>query len=203
MRDLNRTHKWLHEQFLAGNCVARHSDRLWAGLSLDLVIEQTMMRSIKAAGGLTHGRGMAESVRVTWLSTLPECSSIHSALTQITRTERNTSELVEASASRIKRDSADLSKLKQFLTVYSPFRFTDNARLISQTSGVVADVKDAVNCDKAFEIGCHIQQSWDNQCLTSVKLKKLNVSSRYSIYVHLGMTTASRLPLIQPLCSIG
>ena len=41
--------------------VIRRSDRFWAGLSSDLVIEQVLMRSVKSSGGLTHGRGMAES----------------------------------------------------------------------------------------------------------------------------------------------
>ena len=32
--------------------------RTWAGLSTDLMIEQVMMRSLKASGGITRGRGM-------------------------------------------------------------------------------------------------------------------------------------------------
>ena len=45
----------------------RRSDRFWAGLSSDLVIEQALMRSVKSCGGLTRGRGMNELQRAIWL----------------------------------------------------------------------------------------------------------------------------------------
>ena len=41
----------------------RPSNRYWAGLSSDLVIEQVLMRSIKIRGGLTWGRVITVSVR--------------------------------------------------------------------------------------------------------------------------------------------
>ena len=54
----------VHRKFEAGVHVVRRSNRLWAGLSTDLVIEQVLMRSLKASGGLTRGRGMTERQRV-------------------------------------------------------------------------------------------------------------------------------------------
>ena len=39
--------------------VIRRSDKFWAGLGSDLVIEQTLMRSLKSTGGLTRGSGMS------------------------------------------------------------------------------------------------------------------------------------------------
>jgi hypothetical protein len=59
MLHLPETHPWLPEQFSKGNHAVRRSDRYWAGLSTDLVIEQVMMRAVKSRGGLTHGRGMS------------------------------------------------------------------------------------------------------------------------------------------------
>ena len=41
----------------------RSTDRYWAGLSSDLVIEQVLMRSMKSTGRLTRGRWMCESER--------------------------------------------------------------------------------------------------------------------------------------------
>ena len=41
----------------------RRTDRYWAGLSSDLVIEQGLMRSMKSTGRLTRGRGVCESER--------------------------------------------------------------------------------------------------------------------------------------------
>ena len=43
--------------------VIRRSDRFWAGLGADLVIEQVFMRSLKSTGGLTRGSGMTEAQR--------------------------------------------------------------------------------------------------------------------------------------------
>ena len=64
--------------------VIRRSDRFWAGLSSDLVIEQVLMRSVKPSGGLTRGRGMAESQRAQWLLSMPACASISSAMQEFT-----------------------------------------------------------------------------------------------------------------------
>lgn len=44
--------------FMKGYHVLRRSERYWAGLSSDLVIEKELMRSEKTTGGLTRGRGM-------------------------------------------------------------------------------------------------------------------------------------------------
>ena len=51
-------------KFEAGVHFVRRSNRLWAGLSTDLAIERVLMRSLKASGGLTRGRGMTERQRV-------------------------------------------------------------------------------------------------------------------------------------------
>ena len=48
-------HPDTYQQFQEGLHVVRRSDRQWAGLSTDLVIEQVLMRSIKTSGGLTRG----------------------------------------------------------------------------------------------------------------------------------------------------
>ena len=60
MLDLEKTHPDIHTMFSAGHHVLRRSERFWAGLSTDLVIEQVLMRSIKTSGDLTRGRGMNE-----------------------------------------------------------------------------------------------------------------------------------------------
>ena len=47
------------------------SDRVWAGLSTDLVVEQVLIRSVKTSRGLMRGRGMTRVQRVTWLLSMP------------------------------------------------------------------------------------------------------------------------------------
>ena len=44
----------VHQHFENGLHVIRRSDRLWAGLSSDMVIEQLLMRSMKTSRGLTR-----------------------------------------------------------------------------------------------------------------------------------------------------
>jgi hypothetical protein len=75
MSDLPDKFPHLHEQFVNGLHVARRSNKFWAGISTDLAIEQAMMRSVKSSGGLTHGRGSAESVRALWTATVHQTGS--------------------------------------------------------------------------------------------------------------------------------
>ena len=57
MLKLETTHPDIYELFEKRYHTIRRSDRLWAGLSPELVIEQVLMRSIKTVGGLTRGKG--------------------------------------------------------------------------------------------------------------------------------------------------
>lgn len=59
----------------------RRSERYWAGLWSDLVMEQTLMRSVITRGGLTRSRGMSEEVRHLWVLSMPESALIHEAMT--------------------------------------------------------------------------------------------------------------------------
>ncbi|KAL8624972.1 hypothetical protein ACOMHN_039859 [Nucella lapillus] len=81
MQKLKDRHPAVHDAFMQGHHVLRRSDRYWAGLSTDLVIEQVLMRSVKSAGGLTRGRGMADSQRTQWLLSMLHTSSLRSVWT--------------------------------------------------------------------------------------------------------------------------
>ena len=74
MCKLQVEHPDVYNIFEEGYHVIRWSDRLWAGLSVDLIIEQVMMRSMKTSGGLTRGRVMKEHQRITWLLSMPACA---------------------------------------------------------------------------------------------------------------------------------
>jgi len=54
MAKIHELHPEVHARFLEGYLVIHRSDRFWAGLSLDLAIEQILMRSVKTTGGLTR-----------------------------------------------------------------------------------------------------------------------------------------------------
>ena len=61
----------------------RRTDRQWAKLWTDIVIEQVQIRSLKSRGGLTRGRGMTESVRQQWLYSTKSCAAIHDDMTSL------------------------------------------------------------------------------------------------------------------------
>lgn len=49
----------------------RRSDKFWSGIWSDMTIEQTLMRSLKISGGLSHGRGISDSTLSRWAVTMP------------------------------------------------------------------------------------------------------------------------------------
>jgi len=172
MLDLHNTHPLLHKQFMRGNHTIRRSDRLWAGLSCDLVIEQTLMKSAKGRGGLTRGRGMHDSVRHTWTSTMSECASIHLAMSSVTGLLSQNLEHSEIGQARIGRDLKDLQKVQEYLLDSNPFRFVDINNLISLQSGVIAVPSDNVTCDVAEEVGCKIHEKWNNMKYSDISARK-------------------------------
>ena len=110
-------HPWLHEQYSKlGFHSVRRSDRFWAGLWPDLVIEQCMMRTIKSRGGLTHGRGLSESTRDLWVRTMHKCAAVHETMSQLTGEEHITSEQhVELRISGRSRDTDDVKRVLDML----------------------------------------------------------------------------------------
>jgi len=60
--------------------LVRRSDRQLAGIWTDHAIEQIIMRALKTRDDLTGGRGFTESLRLTWVSTMHRCASVHQAM---------------------------------------------------------------------------------------------------------------------------
>ncbi|XP_052809638.1 uncharacterized protein K02A2.6-like [Mya arenaria] len=79
-----------YQRFKEENHVVRRSDRLWSGLSVNLIIEQIMMRSTKTSGGLTRGRGMTQQQRVLWLLAMSTCNEVNNAIPELTGVNYNT-----------------------------------------------------------------------------------------------------------------
>ena len=112
MKDLPTTHPWLFDMFMTqGVHSVRRSDRYWAGLSTDLLIEQTMMRSLKSQGGITRGSGFEESVRVVWVLTMHHCASVHLVMSSLTGLQAVNQQHVDIGISRATRDCGDLQKI--------------------------------------------------------------------------------------------
>ncbi|GBM64302.1 hypothetical protein AVEN_189108-1 [Araneus ventricosus] len=57
-----------------------------AGVWSDMVIEQTLMRSMKSSGGLTRGRGVSDSVLAKWVGGSPAAIAICSSIEEFAGT---------------------------------------------------------------------------------------------------------------------
>ena len=84
MNELQNTHPNIYKNFQNGLHCARRSNRFWAGLSTDLMIEQVLMRSVKTSGGLTRGKGLSETQRLVWLMSMPACAEVNDAMPTLT-----------------------------------------------------------------------------------------------------------------------
>ena len=127
----------------------RRSDRYWAGLWLDLIIEQAMMRSIKSRGGLTRGRSFTKSTRHQWVHTAHQCAVIHEAMTSVTKsTLANSEQLVQLGVSRKNRDVSDLSKIQAWFRERNPF--DGGPELRSLSTRIINDGR--VNCDNSEKV---------------------------------------------------
>ena len=108
MSNLEEKHSDVYRKFLDGFHVVRRSNQCWAGLSSDLVIEQTLMRSLKGTGGLTRGSGMTEDMRNLWTLSAPVTSEYNSAMQDFTDLTYTTSpQHKDSTEARIKRENSD------------------------------------------------------------------------------------------------
>lgn len=169
MLSLKETNPDVYALFTEGFHVVRRSNRFWAGLSTDLVIEQALMRSIKSTGGMTRGRGMSETQRAQWILSMPACSDINAAMQEFTGHKYESNDQhKEAYNSRIARDSKAVETLVDFLRERNPFSPELNLRNIE--TGCVAE--DSVNVDSAKMIGDTVLQNMENKVISGHSFKK-------------------------------
>ena len=184
MQKLPESHPDVHSSFLNGFHVIHRSDRYWAGLSTDLVIEQVLMKSIKTNGGLTRGRGMAEMQRLVWLLSMPACADITHSMQELTGVCCNTSEQhKDSTQSRIKRDTEDTYKILNTLSDLDPF--SSDPSLRGLVTGLTAH--DSVNVDTAREIGQLILMSMVGKRITDISFEKkkqaITLASRIALKI--------------------
>ena len=162
------THPGLHKHFMNGLYVIRTSDRFWADLSQDLVVEQVLMCSLKTSGGLTRGRGMSERQRAIWLLSMPVTAEVKRAMQDFTGTKYQTSHHHKDTAqARITRDHSNGLKVLQYLQEIDPFTAEENP--INLATGKVVDK--SVNVHQAFKIGEKLNRGMSNQLVFSFSFK--------------------------------
>lgn len=93
----------------------RGTHKFWCGVWSDMTIKQFLMRSMKTQRGLTHGRGLSESVLVKFILTMvilvEVCNKMEDFCSVFFAT---TEQHVDSKEYRIKSDVADLEKLVIF-----------------------------------------------------------------------------------------
>ena len=156
MSNLPNDHPVVHQYFVEGLHVARRSDRGWAGLSTDLMIEQVLMRSMKTSGGLTRGRGMTEQQRLTWLRAMTACAEVNRAMQELSGAKYSTNEQnKETGKSRHQPDMKDTHTLLLTMFERNPFAESTSPRNIMTGVNATGDV----DVCRAKEIGHKILDS--------------------------------------------
>jgi len=150
MGQLHINHPDVFRKFENGYHVIRRSNQFWAGLSSDLVIEQTLMRSLKTCGGLTRGSGLFDEQRALWTMSTPISAQYYAAMQEFTNLSYCTSEQhKDLTQARMNRDLVDLEKINSKLMGCSPFSPDPSLRNI--VNGVVA--QEFVNVHEYEEVG--------------------------------------------------
>ena len=169
MNELDTRHPDVFRKFSDGFHVVRRSNQFWAGLSSDLVIEQTLMRSLKSTGGLTRGSGMSEEQRSLWTMSVPITSEYNNAMQEFNHVSYTTSEQhKESTGSRISRDLFDLSKIRSKLDVNTPF--SPDPSLRNVVNGVVAT--EDVNVHLYESVGMKIIEKMIEQPVFKISFKR-------------------------------
>ena len=122
MLELENRHPDVYLKFVNGRHVVRRSNKFWAGLSSDLVIEQTLMRSLKTSVSLTHGSGMNEEQRSLWTLSSTIKAMHNMAMQDFNNLTYTTSDQhKETIDARLNRDIHDLAKTNSRLIPFTPF----------------------------------------------------------------------------------
>lgn len=159
-------HKFTNE----GYFTIRRTNKLWAGIWSDMTIEQTLMRSMKTSGGLTHGRGVTDSVLSQWVLGMPICAEVCDNIEAFCGVSFSTSEQhVELRDSRQSRDISDTTTFIKWIMMHEPFSAA-RSELISLSTGIVAD--DSINCASAVECGMAALKRMVGKSFEDIHLKR-------------------------------
>ncbi|GBM38242.1 hypothetical protein AVEN_47338-1 [Araneus ventricosus] len=146
----NERNDCVFRRFIQGFFTARRSAKFSCGTSTDMVIEQSLMKSMKTDGGIARGRSTQESVISKWVYSKHATNTACEGLEDLANVKMDTTDKhVDASDSRVKRDTEDIKKLLGWFLLHDPFPVVE--KIISIASGVVSD--ENINCHNAREVG--------------------------------------------------
>ncbi|GBM31924.1 hypothetical protein AVEN_74229-1 [Araneus ventricosus] len=127
-------------RFIQGIFTVRSSAKFSCGTSTDMTIEQSLMKSMQTYGGISRGRITHESVISKRVYSMHEMNTVCEGLEDLANVKMDTTDKhVDASDSRVKRDTGDIKKLLEWFLLHDPFPVVE--KIIFIASGVVGDEK--------------------------------------------------------------
>lgn len=173
MIHLKESHPQAYKEFAEkGYFTINRTGKPWAGVWSDMVIEQTLMRSMKSSGGLTRGRGITDSVLTKWICGSPAGTAICTSLEEFAGSAfAGEEQHVDFRDSRQKRDTLDRAKIREWFNDHPPFPEINS--LMSLSTGIVGN--SSVNCHQAMDIGTKTMNSFIGIKFGDIKQSKKNV----------------------------
>ena len=177
MQALQHKNPEVYRCFVNGYNVVRRSDKFFAGIGTDLMIEQVLMRSVKATGGLTHGRGMNELQRTKWLLSTTTTAAVKQAMEEFAEVRYESSVQYEdhhkeISNTRTSRDHIDALKMLNYLELRNPFESHEN--IVSIETGEEGD--ESVNVDMAKDIGKKVIDSMVGKPILNISFSRKSMA---------------------------
>ena len=130
-----------------------------------------MVRSLKTSDGIIRGRGITESIRQVRIGSMHRTAKVHDAISSLTRAYRKASEQhINLSTSIVNRGDNDYNKVLSWFNEHDPFNQYQNLK--SLCTGLIANESDKINCDTAELVGYNIQHSFDNNTMSTEKIKR-------------------------------
>ena len=163
-----------------GNHVVRYSNHEWSGTWCDICIEQKLMKAAKSEGGLSRGRMKnSDSGHKCWVQTLNHFSDINQRMEENVKIHGPLHK--DLAKARINRDTEAIGLVFRWLEENNPFDSDREKKLlVSFSTGFTSTSNDAVNAERAREVGRQMQIKLDGQSVTTtmeVKYKVQNLSS--------------------------
>ena len=175
-------YKEIFENFIAhGNHVVRYSSHDWSGTWCDMCIEQRLMKAAKSEGGLSRGRMKnADSGHKCWVQTLNHFSDVNQRMEVSVRMDGPLHK--DLAKTRMKRDAEAIVLVLKWFEENNPFdKDRDKKLLVSFSTGFTSTANDAVNAERAAEVGREMQTKMDGQSVTSTMEVKFKVQALSSL----------------------
>ena len=156
----------IFERFTAHrNYVVRYSCHDWSGTWCDICIERRLMKAAKSEGGRMRN---SDSGHKCWVQTLNHFADVNQ-------------HMEEGVKKHGKRDAEAIAlALKWFEN--NPFDHDrDRLLLVSFSTGLTSTANDAINAERAAEVGREMQKKLDGQSATSTMEVKFKVQALSSL----------------------